>query len=174
MGRLGTRTRSRQPLPQLETTFQHPTLSNREVTDAMHTNDRLTDTAYWLHYAEEDLITAETLLKQPHLPPRQAYWHAQQTTEKALKAVLTFLQIDFPRTDNLNILWNLVPHSWQFKTVQSNLSDLTGCVADVRYPGNTPEPTKTDASEAVEQARSIWTSVSTVLAKHGYHPGQEL
>ena len=140
----------------------------------MHTNDRLTDTAYWLYYAEEDLITAEFLLKQPHLPPRQAYWHAEQTTEKALKAVLTFLQVDFPRTDNLNILWNLVPHSWQFKTVQSNLSDLTGCVADVRYPGNTPEPTKADASEAVEQARSIWTSVSTAFAEHGYHPEQEL
>lgn len=140
----------------------------------MHTNDWLTDTAYWFHYAEEDLITAEFLLKQPHLPPRQAYWYAQQTTEKALKAVLTFLQIDFPRTDNLNILWNLVPHSWQFQTVQSDLTDLTGCVADVRYPGDMPEPTQTEASEAVKQARSVWTSVSTALVKHGYHPEQEL
>ena len=34
----------------------------------MQTNDRLTDTARWLRYAEEDLITAEILLKQPHLP----------------------------------------------------------------------------------------------------------
>ena len=135
----------------------------------MQTNDRLTDTTRWLRYAEEDLITAEILLKQPHLPPRQAYWYAQQTIEKALKAVLIFLQIDFPRTDDLNILWSLLPHSWQFKTVQSDLSDLTGCVADVRYPGNTPEPTKADASIAVEQARSVWTSVSTELAEHGYH-----
>ena len=135
----------------------------------MQTNDQLTDTARWLRYAEEDLITAEILLKQPHLPPRQAYWYAQQTTEKALKAVLIFLQIDFPRTDDLNILWNLVPYSWQFKTVQSDPADLTGCVADVRYPGNTPEPTNADASKAVEQARTIWTSVSTTLAEHGYH-----
>ena len=135
----------------------------------MQTNDRLTDTTRWLRYAEEDLITAEILLKELHLPPRQAYWYAQQTTEKALKAFLIFLQIDFPRTDDLNILWNLVPQSWQFKTVQSDLSNLTGCVADVRYPGNTPEPTKIDASIAVEQARSVWTSVSTALTEHGFH-----
>ena len=62
----------------------------------MQTNDRLTDTTRWLRYAEEDLITAEILLKQLHLPPRQVYWYAQQTTEKALKAFLIFLQIDFP------------------------------------------------------------------------------
>ena len=140
----------------------------------MQTNDRLADTARWLHYAEEDLITAEILLKHPYLPPRQAYWYAQQTTEKALKAVLIFLQIDFPRTDDLNIPWNLVPQSWQFKTVQSDLSNLIGCVADVRYPGNTPEPTKADASIVVEQARSVWTSISNALAEQGYHAGQNL
>ena len=140
----------------------------------MQTNDRLTDITHWLRYAEEDLITAEIILKQPHLPPRQAYWYAQQTTEKALKAVLIFLQIDFPRTGDLNILWNLMPYGWQFKTVQSDLSDLTGCMADVRYPGNTPEPTKADVSIIVEQARTIWTSASAELAEHGYHAEQNL
>ena len=92
----------------------------------MQTNDQFEQTARWLRYAEEDLITAEILLKQAHLPPRQAYWYAQQTTEKALKAVLIFLQIDFPRTDDLNILWNLVPHSWLFKATHPDLASLTG------------------------------------------------
>ena len=78
----------------------------------MQVPDRLTDTARWLRYAEEDLITAETLLRQPHVPPRQACWHAQQSAEKALKAVLISLEIDFPRTHDLNILRNLVPDSW--------------------------------------------------------------
>ena len=174
MGRLSTGARSRQPISQLEMTFQHPTLLNREVTDAMQTADRLADTAHWLRYAEEDLITAEILLKQLHLPPRQAYLCAQQTTEKALKAFLIFLQIDFPRTDDLNILWNLVPHNWQFKMVQSDLTDITGCVADVQYPGDMPEPTQAEASEAVEQTRAIWTSISTALAQRGFHAPQNL
>lgn len=133
----------------------------------MQTNDQFERTARWLRYAEEDLITAEIVLKQPHLPPRQAYWCAQQTMEKALKAVLIFLQIDFPRTDDLNILWNLVPDGWQFKTVLLGIVDLTGRIGDVRYPGDTPERTHVDASKAVEQARAFWTSVSTELAQHG-------
>ena len=135
---------------------------------SMQTNDRLEDTARWLRYAEEDLITAEIFLKQPHLPPRQAYWWAQQTIEKALKAVLIFKQIDFPRTDDLNILWNLVPERWQFKTVQSGIVDLTERIGDVRYPSEMPEPTQADASKAVEQARAVWTSVSTGLAEQGF------
>ena len=134
----------------------------------MQTADRLADTARWLRYAEEDLITAEILLKQLHLPPRQAYWYAQQTIEKALQAVLTFGQIDFPRTDDLNILWNLVPESWQFKTVQSDIVDLTERIGDVRYPSEMPEPTQADASTAVEQARAVWTSVSTELTQRGF------
>ena len=64
----------------------------------MQTTEVFAETARWLRYAEEDLITAETLLAQAHIPPRQACWHAQQATEKALKAVLIFLQIDFSRT----------------------------------------------------------------------------
>ena len=31
----------------------------------MQATDRLADTARWLRYAKEDLITAETLLRQP-------------------------------------------------------------------------------------------------------------
>ena len=73
----------------------------------MQTTEVLTETDRWLRYAEEDLITAETLLAQAHIPPRQACWHAQQAAEKALKAVLIFLQIDFPRTHDLNVLRNL-------------------------------------------------------------------
>lgn len=134
----------------------------------MQTGNQFERPARWLRYAEEDLITAEIVLKQPHLPPRQAYWWAQQTIEKALKAILTFGQIDFLNTDDLHILWNLVPDSWQFKTVQSDLINLTGRMVDVRYPGDTPEPTKVDASEAVEHARAVWTSVSAELAQHGF------
>ena len=134
----------------------------------MQATDRFQDTARWLRHAEEDLITAEILLKQAHLPPRQAYWYTQQTTEKALKAALIFLQIDFPRTDDLNILWNLVPQSWQLKTVQSDLPDLIGCAAEVQYPGDTPEPTKANAFEAVEHARAVWTSLSAELTQHGF------
>ena len=87
----------------------------------MQVPDRLADIARWLRYAEEDLITAETLLQQPHLPPRQSCWYAQQSTEKALKAVLIFLEIDFPRTTVImqgkiyNSLGNIKPITLRMK-----------------------------------------------------------
>ena len=72
----------------------------------MNATDQLAETDRWLRYAEEDLTTAETLLRQPHVVPRHVCWFAQQAAEKTLKAVLVFLQIDFPRTHDLDVLRN--------------------------------------------------------------------
>ena len=147
---------------------------DEEIKSAMQTTDRLADTARWLRYAEEDLVTAETLLSHPHVPPRQACWFAQQAAEKALKAALIFLQIDFRRTHDLSVLRDLVPESWQLKAAHPDLASLTRWAAEARYPENTPETTNADASNAVEQARDVWTSVSTALSKHGYPVEKDL
>ncbi|RKU18137.1 HEPN domain-containing protein [Candidatus Poribacteria bacterium] len=134
----------------------------------MQTTDRLTDTARWLRHAEEDLTTAEICLGHTHVPPRQSCWCAQQAAEKALKAALIFLQIDFQRTHDLNVLRDLLPENWQLKTALPNLSDLNRWAIEARYPEEGQEPAQTDASTAVEHARSVWTSVSTELTQHGY------
>lgn len=149
-------------------------LPNKEVQAAMQTTDRLEDTVRWLHHAKEDLTTAETFLGHPHMPSRQSCWSAQQSAEKALKAVLIFLQIDFPRTHDLDTLRDLVPESWQLKAAHSDLASLTEWAAEARYPSDMPEATNADASKVVEQARAVWTSVSTELTEHGYHPEQNL
>ena len=139
----------------------------------MQTADRLADTARWLRYAEEDLTTAETFLGHPHVPPRQVCWHAQQAAEKALKAALIFLQIDFHRTHNLNDLRDMVPESWQLKTASPDLSNLTRWAVEARYPENMQEATEADASKAVEQACAVWTSVSAALIEQGYQAKQD-
>ncbi len=141
---------------------------NKEIKSAMATADRLADTARWLRYAEEDLITAETYLQDPRVPPRQSCWHAQQAAEKALKAVLIFLQIDFRRTHDLNVLRDLLPESWHLKTALLNLEDLNRWAVAARYPEDGQEATEIDASEAVEQARAVWTAASTELTQHGF------
>ncbi len=105
----------------------------QENTD-IHTNDRLEDTSRWLRYAEEDLITAETFLGHPHVPPRQSCWLAQQAAEKALKAALIFLQIDFRRTHDLVELRDMFPESCQLKKINPNMSNLTRWVVEARYP----------------------------------------
>ena len=148
--------------------------SDKEVKSIMQTTDRLADTTRWLRYAEEDLVTAEILLKQSHVPPRQACWFAQQSAEKALKAALIFSQIDFRRTHDLNVLRDLLPDNWQLETALLNLESLNRWAVEARYPEDMREATNADANEAVEQARAIWTSVSTALAEHGYHAEQDL
>lgn len=45
---------------------------------------------------------------------------------------------------------------------------------EARYPSDMPEITDADASKAVEQARAIWTSVSTALSEHGYSVEKDL
>ena len=148
-------------------------MPDKGVQSARQTADRLEDTARWLRYAEEDLTTAETFLGHPNVPPRQICWHAQQAAEKALKAALIFLQIDFRRTHDLNILRDLLPDSWQLKTALPNLDDLNKWAVEARYPEKMREATKAEASKAVEQARTVWTSVSTALAQQGYQAEQD-
>ena len=143
-------------------------IPNKEVKVAIQTTDRLTDTARWLRHAEEDLTTAEIFLGHAHVPPRQVCWHAHQAAEKALKAALIFLQIDFRRTHDLNVLRDLLPESWQLKTTLPNLGALNRWAVEARYPEDGQEATETDASTAVEHARAVWTSVSTELAEHGF------
>ena len=152
----------------------HCGMPNKEINSAMQTADRLTDTTRWLRYAEEDLTTAETFLEHPQVPPRQVCWHAHQAAEKALKAALIFLQIDFRRTHDLNVLRDLLPERWHLKTAQPNLEFLNRWAVQARYPEEGQEATEIDASTAVEHARSVWTSVSTELAQHGYRGKKNL
>ena len=153
----------------LSESSQFSGLYEKEENTDIHTTDRLEDTTRWLRYAEEDLITAETFLEHPHVPPRQSCWLAQQAAEKALKAALIFLQIDFRRTHDLVILLDMFPESWQLKKTHPNLTNLTRWVVEVRYPDKIKDATEAEASEAVRQARAIWESVSAALTEHGFH-----
>ena len=55
----------------------------------------------WIAFAEEDFSAAKTLisLKKPLLAA--VCFHAQQCTEKYLKALLLMKDVDFPKTHDL-------------------------------------------------------------------------
>jgi hypothetical protein len=59
--------------------------------------------------------------------------HAQQATEKGLKAALVFLQIDFPRTHNLKRLARLLTKDWELPA-DDDLDWLTTWATASRYP----------------------------------------
>jgi len=122
----------------------------------------------WLRYAREDLQTAEEMLEQSDMIPRHACWLSQQAAEKALKAILIHLEIDFPWSHNLDALRNLSPEGWGIKDKQPNLGELTEWASEARYPGDLPDAMVGDARAAVEKARAVWTSVCDDFGEHGF------
>jgi len=110
----------------------------------------------WLAKADQDMKAGEALLalEPPHLYP--ACFHAQQAAEKYRKALLTWHQIEFPKTHAIELLLDLLKHvDTQTASQLQDASELTPYGVDIRYPGDQPEPELDEAREAVELARKV-------------------
>jgi len=86
------------------------------------TPDELTaEAGRWLRFAAEDLEAAEALRSAPGVAARHVATLAQQSAEKAVKAGLVLLDVDPPRTHNLELLVDLLPDDW---AVHESSADL--------------------------------------------------
>lgn len=111
---------------------------------------------YWLQQAREDLEVADLVIGRLPGAASQICFHAQQCAEKAVKALLVALAVDFPRTHKLEELLPLVvaagmpvpPHLWE-------ASELTKHAVETRYPPKAAAVTQADAARAVAVARSV-------------------
>lgn len=121
------------------------------------------DAKIWMEYSESDLRAAQTLLKSEEFFPRQICFLAQQCAEKAIKAVLVFEEIDFPRNHDLDRLRDLIPNGWKIKEQFPDLAELTIWSVESRYPGNMPDVTEHEARETLHLAASVFDIVSTEL-----------
>lgn len=99
--------------------------------------------------------------------PRECCWLAQQAAEKALKAMLVFLAIDFPRTHNLGVLSTLLSSTVAITSDQQDLAQLSRWGVEARYPGDWPDATREDARTAIVQAQHTVAQVESELAAHG-------
>ena len=124
----------------------------------------------WLRFASEDLRAAESLLGGKEFVPRHACWLAQQAAEKALKAGLVLLQRSFPYRHDLDALRNMLPDDWAIKRANPDLAALTEWAVEARYPGDWPDATADEARQAVDDARSVVTSVAGDMARLGVDP----
>ncbi len=127
----------------------------------------------WLKYAYEDLQAAQALRSDVEAAPRQACWLAQQAAEKALKAALCFLGIEFGKTHDLDALRNLLPDDCSTRRRYPDLADLTIWAVQGRYPGDWPEATAADADAALEKARGVLEAVSADLQNRGFVWGSD-
>lgn len=123
----------------------------------------------WLDAADEDLRTARQLLRTPgYLIYRIPAFLAQQSAEKSLKAVLTHLQIEFPRTHDLERLQSLAPTDWEQVRSCEGLGAVTRHAVDTRYPDDVGERISVEEAEtALERAHALNEAVLKDLVSHG-------
>ncbi|MFA6108506.1 MAG: HEPN domain-containing protein [Candidatus Latescibacterota bacterium] len=119
----------------------------------------------WLKKAKSDLFTARCVLQEPDGPTDTPCFHAQQAVEKALKAILTAFSVHFSRTHDLLPLLDqaaaMVPEVTQYRFACAQLSAYA---AALRYPAEMDEPTRHEATEALQWATAIHAVAVRFLA----------
>jgi HEPN domain-containing protein len=79
----------------------------------------------WLRFAQDDLKVAQGPAATGDFAPHIGCFHAQQTVEKSIKAILVFLSIQFPFRHDLDGLRNLVPVGWNISVAHPRLGSLS-------------------------------------------------
>ena len=104
----------------------------------------------WLRKAEDDIRVIDLLNREdPQLVNPMAF-HAQQAVEKLLKAVLTWHQIPFPKTHDIERLLVLVASAApELADGLSEASMLTVYGVESRYPGDYPVASRQVCEAAV-------------------------
>ena len=92
---------------------------------------------------------------------------AQQAAEKAIKAILVFRQIDFPKSHDLEALINLIPDEWTIRNLGLDVSTLTEWAVEARYPGDWPEVTESDAQTALTLGKGTLQAVVDDFSSRG-------
>ena len=127
-----------------------------------------TAVARWLAKAANDLRTAETMLSV--VPPvvDTSCYHAQQCTEKCLKAFLTAVDRHVERTHSLPRLVELCAEvEPAFGRLAAVGVELTGYASQSRYPDDWREIPVNEALAAVEKARMVFAFAKAEIEKRG-------
>ncbi len=118
---------------------------------------------FWLEKAEHDLLNIENNVAAKNVPWDTVAYHAQQCAEKYLKALLTFLQIEFPKTHDLTELNALLPKNHVLDIEPRTLERLNPYSIEGRYPGVWEPIEREEALQAVEGARAVRGAIRKVL-----------
>jgi len=120
--------------------------------------------ADWLRHARSDLVLARSSPTDEEVLLETLCFHAQQAAEKAIKAVLVFCGLGFPRTHSIGALLHLLPDAVPRDTVLEEAASLTDYAVTSRYPGEAEDVTKQELSEAVTIADRVVAWASRIVA----------
>lgn len=124
------------------------------------------ETKQWIKIALEELQSAEYLFERSLF--RMVCYHAQQTVEKILKAILTEHNIEFFRTHNVLDLSNAVKEIGLQVPLTPEDAIFLNSIYRARYPADlgllpTGEPTKEDAQKSLSIAHKVLGWLKEVL-----------
>lgn len=123
----------------------------------------------WLRKAEGDLRASEHLLTIPQEDYFAVAFHAQQATEKFLKAFLVRHQIAFPKTHDIQQLLELASQVGpSLKEELSSATILTPFGVEFRYPGEEVADVEM-ARQAVQEAKRVQTAILRCLKDYLDH-----
>ncbi|MFA6239506.1 MAG: HEPN domain-containing protein [Candidatus Hydrogenedentales bacterium] len=118
----------------------------------------------WVAKAEEDLGAARALFDSEEGYYAAIGFHCQQAVEKYLKALLTWRQVEFPKThDLLQLLSLLSLTDPELVHSLSNIEELTPFGVAMRYPGDAPEPSRNESQSALHIADATRTAIIQTL-----------
>lgn len=113
-----------------------------------------------LRKADADFDLADHLLAVGGAFPNAIAFNSQQAAEKYLKALLSWHQVPFPKTHDVEQLLDLIA------TVDAELAEslrdiivFTPYGVELRYPGDRPDATHHEPREAVELALKVREAV---------------
>ena len=110
----------------------------------------------WLQRARSDLNLGKAALRTKGVFPEDACFHAQQCAEKALKALLLKLGIDFPRTHAIEVLLDLLKaQGMEIPSGVDRAFELSQYAVQTRYPGEWELVPKKEAMGALERAALV-------------------
>ncbi|MGH8908161.1 MAG: HEPN domain-containing protein [Egibacteraceae bacterium] len=118
----------------------------------------------WLRFAQEDLTAARRVLRDEDAVIRIAGFLAQQSAEKALKAVLVAHTLPVPKIHDLYALATSLPVSAD-DLDPGDFALLNPWITAGRYPGNLPDCGRGEAEELCLAAERILTVAERLVAE---------
>jgi len=120
----------------------------------------------WIRYAESDFAVAMQGRKSKKILYATLCFHCQQTAEKALKAVLLYYEIKFPKTHYIDILLNsFKENEIDVPKLVLNSKVLSEYAVVSRYPGDAEEITSKEYKEALKISKNSLKWAKSIIKK---------
>ena len=128
----------------------------------------------WIFRAENDLTTAEIMIRRDGPITDTAIYHTQQCAEKALKAFLAFCRSEIQKTHELGELVDqCAALDSTFASLKPDADDLTPKATEFRYFGNLDEiddvsqllPSIEEVESAIAKAKNILEFVKSKISE---------